>query len=323
MKKIAGILAAVLLVTALGGCYKSETTLDFNASGGVEVTSVLLASPEMYEAAGVADADALIETFSEETLDLYASMYGMKETGERIEMTRVDAEEAGMSGALLRMQYKNVTDLTSSFTLLNFLRATPLVEDGAGNGLKIEEERTLFGTRYTGSGKINLFVGDDYKTEYDTADEATKAKISEAAASITFKFPLAFSKSNADKAGLFGSSLTWAVTAEAPEKEVYFTATAINPVIFGMAIAILILLIVLIVVLRKKNAGPDAYFIDEEGNAIPVFDEEEEAFDEEEEFELEEGEAEEVVSEEELTETEEIPATESEEEPSAESETEE
>ena len=280
MKKLAGILAVLLLVSALGGCYKSETTLDFNTSGGVEVTSVLLASPELYEAAGVEGADALIETFDAEKLDLYASMYGMKETGERLEMTRVDAEEANLSGALLRMKYKNVTDMTASFTLLNFLRSTPLVGDGAGNGLKLEEERTLFGTKYTASGKINLYGGEEYKAEFDAAEAGAKEKIRDAAASISFKFPLAFSKSNADKKGFLGSSLTWAVTADTPEKEVYFTVTAINPVIFGMTIAILLLAAALIIVLAKKKNGPDAYFIDEEGNAIPVFDAVEEEIDE-------------------------------------------
>ncbi len=293
MKKLAGILAALLLVSTLGGCYKSETTLDFTTSGGVEVTSVLLASPEMYEAAGVEDADALIETFDAEKLDLYASMYGMKETGERLEMTRVDAEEAGMSGALLRMKYKNVTDMTASFTLLNFLRSTPLVQDGEGNGLKIEEERTLFGTKYTASGKIDLYGGEAYKAEFDAAEADRQEKIQDAAASISFKFPLAFSKSNADKKGFLGSTLTWAVTADAPEKEVYFTVTAINPVIFGMGIAILLLAAALIVVIAKKKNGPDAYFIDEEGNAIPVFD----AIDEETDEEMEEAEGEEVPEE--------------------------
>jgi len=289
MKKTAGILAMLMLVTMLGGCYKSDTTLDFNTSGGVEVTSTLLASREMYEQAGISGADELIEAFAPETIEMYSSMYGMAEKGERLEMTRVDAagneiaegaalpEDGSMVGTRLRMRYKSLADALNSFTLINFLRVTPIVQDDTGYGVKLEEQRTLLGTKYTASGKINVYGGDMYKAEYDAAEQGLKDKIADASASITFKFPLSFSKSNANSKGLFGQSLTWTASANAPDKEVYFEVTMLNPVILGMGIVILGLLIALILVARKKKAViPDAYFVDEEGNPIPIYDEEEE-----------------------------------------------
>ncbi len=290
MKKTAGILAVLLLVTMLGGCYKSDTTLDFDVNGGVEVTSTLLASSEMYEQAGIANVDELVETFSPETIEMYSQMYGMTETGERLEMIRIDAAgneiaegaamptDGSMVGTRLRMRYKSMADAANSFTLINFLRTTPLMQDENGYGLKIEEQRTLLGTKYVASGNISVYGSEMYKAEYDAADQATKDKLADSATSVTFKFPLSFSKSNADEKGFLGSSLTWTATKDAPDKEVYFEVTTINPLILGMAVVILLLLIVIIVMARKrKNDAPDAYFVDEEGNPIPVYDAEDDA----------------------------------------------
>ncbi len=320
MKKIAAIFAALLLVTMLGGCYKADTTMKFGVNGGVSVTSTFLASKEMYDAAGFEGLDNAVENFTQ-TIELYSKLSGIQETGEKVELVRVDAagnelaegtplpEDGSMVGARLTMKYKSLTDTLNSFTLHNFLRTTPLMQDEEGYGLKIDQRSTLFGTRYTASGKISVYGDSVYKSEYyDTATDEVKNKISEASNSITFKFPLAFSKSNADKVGFLGQSLTWTATAEEAEKDVYFEVVALNPLVLAMAIIIIGLLIAVIILKRKNDQmAPDAYFVDEEGNPIPVYDEEDE---EEYAEEAEETEAEE------LTEGEELPfAEEAEEEP--------
>lgn len=300
MKKLAGILSAVLLLTTLSGCYKADTTFDFGLNGGVEVASTILADKSTFEAAGLSALDDLMETFSPETIEMYSAMYGMPELGERIAMTRVDAagnelaagtpfpEDGSMVGACLEMRYDSLSDATGSFTLLNFLRAVPLSQDANGNGLNLEEKHTLFGTKYEASGKISLYGSELYKAEFDAASAEEQAKIATAENSISFKFPLAFSKSNADSKGFLGSELTWTVANDAPEKEVYFSVMVLNPVILAMGILILLLLIyILILKLGQKKNEPEAYFVDAEGNPIPVYDEilssEDEAFEAEDE----------------------------------------
>lgn len=305
MKKLAGLLSVVMLLTMLSGCYKSETTFDFGVNGNVEVTTSLVADKGMYEAAGMASADEMMETFSEENIEMYSSMYGMKETGKRVSMVRIDGngneigegaalpEDGSMIGTKLTMQYDSMTAAANSFTLLNYLRTTPLSQDESGYGLKVEEKRTLLGAKYVASGKISVYGPEMYKAEYDAADEAKKAAISGAVTSVTFKFPLAFSKSNADSKGFLGSSLTWTATGDAPDKEVYFEVTVLNPLILAMAILILILLVIIIVMAAKrKKDTPDAYFVDEEGNPIPVYDTEGEEDNDAEEVVFEEGEEE-------------------------------
>lgn len=288
MKKTVAILAVLMLVTMLGGCYKADTTMDFAVNGGVKVTSTFLASKEMYETVNFQNVDEAIEDFTQ-TIDMY-TMMGVEETGEKVEMTRVDAsgnelpegaalpEDGSMVGARLTMKYDSLTDAIKSFTLYQFLRTTPLMQDEEGYGLNIEQKSSLLGTKYTATGKISVYGDAVYKSEYyDKATEEMKNKISEASTSITFKFPLAFSKSNADKMGLLGQSLTWTATAEEGEKDVYFEVVAVNPILLGMAIAILALVIAVIVLARKKReTAADAYFVDEEGNPIPIYDAEDE-----------------------------------------------
>ncbi len=287
MKKLAGILAVLMLLTMLGGCYKSDTTVDLDLNGAVEVTSTIVGIPEMYQQIGIGSPDDILKEYSEETLAMVAQMYGMAENGERLELSRIDAAgneipegtalptDGSMVGTRLRMKYNSMSDAVNSFTLMNFLRTTPLTQDDSGYGLTIEEKRTMLGTKYIASGKIGVYGSEMYKAEYDSADEAFKEKISQASTSITFKFPLAVSKSNADTKGFLGQSLTWSSTVDAAEKEVYFEVFAINPLVLGMAVVILILLIALIIVAcKKRDKGPDAIFVDEEGNPIPVYDEE-------------------------------------------------
>ncbi len=300
MKKLAGLLSVVMLLTMLSGCYKSETTFDFGVNGNVEVTTSLVADKAMYEAAGLAGVDEMMETFAEENIEMYSAMYGMKETGKRVSMIRVDGagneigegtalpEDGSMVGTKLTMQYDSMTDAANSFTLLNYLRTVALAQDESGYGLKVEEKRTLLGAKYVASGKISVYGPEMYKQEYDAQEEDKKADISGAVTSVTFKFPMAFSKSNADSKGLFGSSLTWTATADAPDKEVYFEVTVLNPLILAMAIIILILLaLVIIMAAKRKKDTPDAYFVDEEGNPIPVYDAETEEGEESEEFAFE------------------------------------
>ena len=276
----------MLLLTTLSGCYKADTTFDFGLAGGVEVTSTLLANKSTFEAAGLSKLDDFMETFSPETIEMYSAMYGMPELGERISMARVDAagnelaagtafpEDGSMVGTRLAMRYDSLSDAVNSFTLLNFLRAVPFSQDASGYGLKLEEKHTLFGTKYEASGKISLYGSEMYKAEFDAASAEAQAGIAEAENRISFKFPMAFSKSNADSKGFLGSKLTWAATNDAPEKEVYFSVMVLNPVIVAMGILILLLLVYILILKfgRKKNE-PDAYFVDAEGNPIPVYDE--------------------------------------------------
>lgn len=301
MKKVAGLLSVVMLLTMLSGCYKSETTFDFGVNGNVEVTTSLVADKGMYDAAGMKSVDEMMETFSEENIEMYSAMYGMKETGKRVSMVRVDGngneigegtalpEDGSMVGTKLTMQYDSMTAAANSFTLLNYLRTTPLSQDESGYGLKVEEKRTLLGAKYVASGKISVYGPEMYKQEYDAAEEARKGAVSGAVTSVTFKFPLAFSKSNADSRGFLGSSLTWTATGDAPDKEVYFEVTVLNPLILAMGIIILALVAVIIIMAAKrKKDTPDAYFVDEEGNPIPVYDAESEEDEEAEEFAFEE-----------------------------------
>ncbi len=330
MKKIASIVAMFLLVSMLGGCYQESTTLRFHGNGGVTVTSTLVAEKALYEKAGIQDVDSLVNTFSPEVIELYSAMSGAPEKGTRLEMVGIDAngnvlpegtplpEDGSMVGARLSMRYNSLTDAMRSFTLSNFIFATPLLQDQYGNGLKLEETRTLFGMKYSASGKINLYGNESYKAEFDAAEQELKDKVSGASASISFKFPLAFSKSNADSKGFLGQNLQWTVTQDAPEKEVYFEVTTINPLILAMGIVIVLLLIALLILLRKKRGLPDSFYVDEEGNMIPVFDGGEDTEDEavieeaeenseivDEEFAVEEIAEEETAPEDETAETEE------------------
>lgn len=295
MKKIAGVLALLLLLTMLGGCYKADTTVDLNLGGGVEVSSSFLAVPEMYQQSaqfvGYAGPDDIVTQYDPATLEQYLTESGITETGQRLELSRIDASgnvvetgtelptDGSMTGVRLRMKYDSLSDAADSFTLTNFsaLYGLPLQKDASGYGLDIQQKQTLFGTQYSVTGKFGINGTDTHQMLSGMVEDAAlKERVSEASNSITFKFPLAISSSNADEKGFLGQSLTWTATNDAPEKEVYFVVYTINPLILGMALVIIILLIALIVVARKKNDGPDAYFVDAEGNPIPVYDEESE-----------------------------------------------
>jgi len=71
MKKIAGILAALMILTMLGGCYKSDTMFRFTSNGGVEVTSTFLATEETFVSTQVTP-EMIVEDFSEEGVTLVA-----------------------------------------------------------------------------------------------------------------------------------------------------------------------------------------------------------------------------------------------------------
>ncbi|MBQ7032477.1 MAG: hypothetical protein IJN25_02280 [Clostridia bacterium] len=289
MKKMALVLAALMLLTMLGGCYKSDTTMKFGMAGGMEVTSTLLASPDTYSSFGVESPDVILEQFSEESLNAYLEESGNKETGERLELSRIDADgnvvapgtelsAEGMSGTRLRMKFDSFSDAQNSILLNSYLSnlgTMSLNKDASGNGLDIEEKHTVLGTKYTASGKLSV-----YGTYAEMMGENTaemQGKLADASNSVTFRFPL-FSiakSSGADSKGFLGQSMTWTATAGAPDRDIYFEVTVINPLVLDMALIILILVIILIVVLRKKkkNDEPDAYFMDENGNLIPVYDE--------------------------------------------------
>ncbi len=286
MKKFAVLLAALLVVSMLGGCYKADTTVKVNPTGNVTVTSTLVATKNMYELAGIESPKDLVDTFSPEVIDMYSAMYGLSEKGTRLEMVAVDANgapladpaklpgEGEMAGARLSMKYDSFQDAASSFTLSSFLLSTPIAYGEGAEGIVVEEDRNLFGTKYIGKGKISVHGTGPYKNEYDLADKAQKDMIAGAAATISFKFPASVSKSNADTKGFLGGNLSWTVTPDAPEKDVYFEVTTINPIILGMGIVILILAALLIIMAVKNKKKPAAFYVDEDGNEIPVFDEE-------------------------------------------------
>lgn len=289
MKKVTAVLAALMLLTMLGGCYKSDTTMQFGATGGIEVTSTLLASPDTYSSFGVEGPDMIVNQFSEESLNAYLAESGNTETGERLELSRIDADgnvvAAGtelsadsMSGTRLRMRFDSFSDAQNSVLLNSYLSnigTMALRKDASGYGLEIEEKHTVLGTKYIASGKLSVYG--TYAEMMGGGDAEVQEQIADASNSVTFKFPLlsVAKSSGADSKGFLGQTMTWTATAGAPDRDIYFEVMVINPLVFALALVILILVIVLIAVLRKKGKqdDPDAYFMDENGNLIPVYDE--------------------------------------------------
>lgn len=340
MKKFAGILAALLVLTMLSGCYKSETTLRFKSTGGVEVTSTFLASEETYTSAQVTP-EMLVGDFSEENVSAYMEANNVTETGERLELVMVDetgnvitssdiamptpvpeptpaeegeeatagevaedvagvvteepkeaekadASDKTMKGTRLRMRFDSLDAVSQSFLLGNYMNSfgtVSLKKDESGLGLDMKQKQTLLGTKYVVSGKISLYGA--YNGLGLEENEEFQEKLTNASNSVTFAFPfLTFvSSRGADEKSLLGQTMTWTATKAAPEREVNFEVTVINPLVFGMAVVILLLALALVwVLVRIKKANenePDSYYMDEEGNLIPVYDGEEDELDEE------------------------------------------
>ncbi len=307
-KKACLLLVLVMMLSLLSGCYKMDTTISVGAGGGVRVSSTLMATKEMYAAAGGTGARDISQN-----IDMIKQYYGESEPGEVISVNLIDEhgnalaadaptpEDGTMVGTTLEMRFDSLNDLKSSPMLASYFVTTPLMQDSDGYGLKVQEKRTLLGAVYTVSGKYSLYGDANYKGAYERNDQALKDNVSAASAKLTFAFPLGFSKSNADDKSLFGNRLTWTATADAPDKDVYFSYTTINPVILALSLAVIILLIVIILMARKNkknDAEPDDYFVDEEGNVIPIFDAEEDDFAEEAEIVTEEADETEEIAEE-------------------------
>lgn len=305
MKKLKCVLSLVMMVFLLAGCYKTDTEFKIRANGAVDVTATMIATKEMYEAAGGSGSADIVKQ-----VEMLQEYYGDTETGKDIVVTQLDAngnvivdgiqapEDGTMVGTKMEIHFDSIGDAKNSALLNSYLVGTPLVQDEEGYGLKIEEKRTLFGSIYKVSGKYGLYGSTTYKNAYNAAAQNMKDKISDASAKLTFSLPMGFVKSNADSKNLLGNRLTWVADQNTPDKEVYFEITALNPLVVGLFIAVLALLVlVLLLVLRKnKPTDPDDYFVDEEGNLIPIFDAADDAnvvFDTEEVEEI----AEEVVEE--------------------------
>lgn len=291
MKKIAVLLAVVLLVSMLGGCYKSDLVFDFDQHGGVEVTNTVLTEKDVFSAYQISTPSQMIML-----LEMLVAQSGLPESGEKVELVAIKEDgtqlaegdplptDGSMVGLRLRMKYKSIEHALGSVTMGTLSMAVPFEQTPDGYGLKIEEKPTLYGTKYVASGKISVYSDGSGK---QMADQFTGASNT-----VTFKFPLCFGK-NGDKT-FVGKNLSYTVTNDNPEQDIYFEVTVINPLVLGMGIAILILLVTVIVLLclRKKKKA-DAFFVDADGNEIPVFDVEDDEFEEVEEAE----EAEELLEE--------------------------
>ncbi|MDD6307822.1 MAG: hypothetical protein PUB07_00450, partial [Clostridia bacterium] len=281
MKKIASLLSLIMVLTLLSGCYKQNTDIKVGVGGDVEVTASIFAPKEMYTLAGgtgsadiIAEIEALKEYYGESTKEEIISITQKDVNGNVIEDGAVAPDDGTMVGAEMKVKLPALSDLSNGVYLSRFLVTTPMQQDAEGYGLKIEQKNKLFGTTYTVSGKYSLYGSSSYKAAFDEAEQGMKDKISDASSTISFSFPFGFTKSNADSKGFLGTKLTWTATPEAPDKDVYFTATVINPLVLGLAIAVIVLLILVIILAKKakQNNEPDAYFVDEEGNQIPIYD---------------------------------------------------
>ena len=336
-KKACLFLVLLLMLSLLGGCYKTDTAVKIDANGGVDVTSIMLAPKETYDTAGTLYADYLKSQYEAmgmdtSTMQLDAAMTAVTPSvfinqmqslqeqygGEIISLDQIDQngnvmesnaampEDGSMIGTRIVMHYDSVQDLESG--IMNAYPATDYLFAGKDDqGLKIEEKRTLFGAVYKVSGKYSLSKSFSYEELYKGASQDIKDKISGATAQLSFAFPLGFSKSNADEKNLLGNKLTWIATADAPDKDVYFEVTTINPLVFALILLVIILLVlvILLAMKKKKDEEPDDYFVDEEGNLIPIYDTDEEDISDEEEIEDEVAEEPAVEETEETEETEE------------------
>ncbi|MBE7025485.1 MAG: hypothetical protein E7408_05465 [Ruminococcaceae bacterium] len=317
MKKIAGILAALMILTMLGGCYKSDTMFRFTSNGGVEVTSTFLATEETFVSTQVTP-EMIVEDFSEEDLASYMETNNITETGKRLELSIVDengnvikesgipkptpvpeimpdaegtedeastetigetnadtAEETSsankedMTGTRLRMRFDSLDAVSKSFLLGKYMQSfgtVSLAKDESGFGLDMQQKQTLLGTKYIVSGKISLYgVYNGYGLE---ENEEFQEKLTNASNSVTFKFPFLtlVESRGTDEKSMLGQTMTWTATKDAPEREVNFEVTVINPLIFGMAVVIVLLVLAIILILlrakKSKKDEPDSYYMD-------------------------------------------------------------
>ncbi len=278
MKKIAVLLAVVLLVSMLGGCYKSDVVFDFGVGGDVEITSTVVAPAETYAQMGFPSLDQHYNDFGIDAIN-----EKIENPDEKIKLERVDASgnvlpegtqlptDGSMVGTRMRAKYETLSAAKNSMVFQHNLMITPLTKDESGYGLEVQEKHGLIGTKYVVSGKIHVQGSEMHQLYSAQLVEANPNVLDAASSTVTFKFPLCYGK-NGDKS-FVGTSLSYGVTKDAPQTDVYFEVTVLNPLVLGMAIAILVLLaIILVLVLKKKKDTPDAFFVDADGNEIPVFD---------------------------------------------------
>ena len=299
MKKTLVLLLVVLLALSLSGCYKSDVTFKFGTFDGVEITSSIVAPKETYAQLGYATLDQNVANYDIESINKQ-----IENPKEHITLERIDAsgkvipegtafpEDGGMIGTRMHAKYESLDDGKNSMVFQHNFMITPLIKDESGYGMDVQKTAGIFGTKYVVSGKIHLQGSAMHQMYASQLVAANPTVLDNASSTVNFKFPLCFGK-NGDKA-FMGTSLSYTVDKENPEQDVYFEVTVLNPLILGMGILILILLAVIIILVVKKKETPDAFFVDADGNEIPVFDA---VDDETEEEEVTLDEAEEVFEE--------------------------
>ncbi|MBQ7035895.1 MAG: hypothetical protein IJN74_00165 [Clostridia bacterium] len=277
MKKTAALLLTILLVSMLGGCYKSDVTFKFGTFDGVEITSSVVAPKETYAQLGFTSLDQNVSSYDIENVNKQIA-----NPDEHITLERIDAngnvlpegtafpEDGGMIGTRMRAKYKSLDVAKNSMVIQHNLMITPLTKDESGYGLEVQKNHGLFGTKYIVSGQIHVQGSALHQMYASQLVAANPEVLDNASSTVNFKFPLCFGK-NGDKT-FVGTTLSYTVTKDNPAQDVYFEVTVLNPLVLGMAILILILLAVIIILLVKKKDTPDAFFVDADGNEIPVFD---------------------------------------------------
>lgn len=303
MKKILVLLLVVLLTFSLGGCYKSDVTFKFGTFDGVEITSSVVAPKETYAQLGFTSLDQSVASYDIENVNKEIA-----DTGEHITLERIDAkgnvlpegtafpEDGSMVGTRMSAKYDSLDEGKNSMIFQHNLMITPLIKDESGYGMDVQKTAGLFGTKYTVSGTIHLQGSAMHQMYASQLVAANPTVLDNAQSTVNFKFPLCFGK-NGDKT-FVGTTLSYTVNKEAPEQDVYFEVTVLNPLILGMGILILILIAAIVILLAKKKDTPDAFFVDADGNEIPVFDAVDDEMGEEEEVSEENMEEAEAVFEE-------------------------
>ncbi len=302
MKKTLVLLLVALLVFSLSGCYKSDVTFKFGTFDGVEITSSVVAPKETYAQLGFTTLDQNVASYDIENVNKQIA-----NPKEHITLERIDAdgnvipegtafpEDGGMIGTRMHAKYDSLDEGKNSMVFQHNLMITPLIKDESGYGVDVQKTAGLFGTKYVVSGKIHVQGSAVHQMYASQLVAANPTVLDNASSTVNFKFPLCFGK-NGDKT-FVGTTLSYTADKSNPEKDVYFEVTVLNPLVLGLGILVLILLAVIIILLTKKKDTPDAFFVDADGNEIPVFDAVEEETEEEETVEEEEEVFEEAAAE--------------------------
>lgn len=293
MKKLLKLVPVILILCLLSGCYASDSTLKFNYDGTVNYDSTTATTKNFFEKIGQPNAtdyiDQAVKYFNEDfknnpgayeefSIEPY---YPNGKPGE----AGVD-ENSVMYGIKAHTKFSDFNSFTQNQFILNYtipnitIRKYSESNTPLKSGIDIETKNTFFGTRYVGSGSINIFGNDEENLKREVPDYKTLSK--NASAEITFKFPFSFFKSNASSKNILTNSLTWKVNGnDAQTVPVSFDVFVLNPVVLFESLIIIILLVLLFIFLGKKRDEeeeapvPDEYYTDEEGNVIPVYYDEE------------------------------------------------